>query len=130
MNTGHEELECEDCHRKAKGTLRQQLQTSAKYLLGKQALSVDIGHENVKNEHCLACHRRPKDRHPVYRFLEPRFKDARNKIQPQYCNSCHQEHNGKRLTANPEYCEVCHGKLKLKKDPLDISHHKIVTEKR
>ena len=34
MNTGHERLACDSCHRPAPGTVRQQLQANARYLLG------------------------------------------------------------------------------------------------
>ena len=91
MNTGHEKLDCEECHRAAQGTLRQQLQANMQYLLANRDKSVHITRLPVSNDDCLACHRRPKDNHPVFRFFEPRFKEARQKIQPQYCNSCHKD---------------------------------------
>ena len=35
---------------------------------------------------------------PYFDFFEPRFAEAREKIQPQFCLSCHLEHSGKRVT--------------------------------
>jgi ribosomal protein L37AE/L43A len=130
LMTGHTDLICADCHRPAKGSLRQQLQANVQHLIGQRKDAVDIQHQDVSNQHCLACHKRPKDNHPIYRFLEPRFKKAREELQAQHCVSCHQEHIGKRVSAEIDNCRSCHGKLKLKKDPLDISHHQLVTEKR
>ncbi len=130
INIGHEKLSCDECHKKAGGTLRQQLQTNAQYILGLRNTSADIGHRQVTNESCLHCHDRPKDRHPVYRFFEPRYAKARLAIQPQYCNSCHREHTGKRVTMRISSCKVCHQKLAIKKDPLDVSHQQLIKEKR
>ena len=130
INIGHEKLLCDECHQQAVGTLRQQLQANAQYLVGKRKSGAEIGHRKVANETCLHCHDRPKDRHPVYRFFEPRYAKARLEIQPQYCNSCHREHTGKRVTMEIGNCKVCHNKLKIKKDPLDISHQQLIKEKR
>jgi len=130
MNSGHEKLVCEKCHRAAQGTIRQQLQANVQYLLANRDKSVYIKRLPVSNDDCLVCHRRPKDNHPVFRFFEPRFKEARQKIQPQYCNSCHKEHSGKRVTMDPTSCVVCHEKLTLKKDSVDVSHKTIIKHKR
>jgi nitrate/TMAO reductase-like tetraheme cytochrome c subunit len=78
------------------------------------------------NKDCLACHEREDDRHPVYRFNEPRFIEARQAIQPQFCVSCHKEHTGVRVSSDPENCKFCHQKLKMKEDPLDISHFDLI----
>lgn len=130
MNTGHENLKCEECHQTAPGTIRQQLQANARFLIGLRTTSADIKTKPVGNSDCIACHQRPKDNHPVFRFFEPRFKKARQKLQPQYCNSCHKEHSGKRVTMDAESCIVCHEKLTLKKDILDVSHKIIIKRKR
>jgi len=130
MNSGHENLECVECHQSAPGTVRQQLQANAQYLIGQRRVQADIKTLPVGNADCVACHRRPKDSHPVFRFFEPRFKKARQKLQPQHCNSCHKEHSGKRVTMNAQNCVVCHEKLILKKDTLDISHKSIIKHKR
>jgi hypothetical protein len=131
MNTGHEGFRCESCHRPAPGSVRQQLQANARYGLGLRATPADFGRRDVDNEACLACHDRPDDRHPVYRFLEPRFAKARQAIAPQRCESCHREHSGLRVTRGEiGYCQHCHGDTRLEKDPLDVSHERLIADKR
>jgi hypothetical protein len=130
LNTGHENLACNSCHDPAAGTLRQQLQANIKYILGMRKTPVDIIHKTVTNEVCLDCHSRPNDRHPAARFLEPRFKDARQAIQPQLCTSCHAEHSGKRVTIESTYCVNCHTDLKVNNDPIEIPHAQLIADKR
>ena len=127
MNVGHERLHCEYCHVRAEGTVRQEIQANVRYLMGLRDTPADFGYRKVTNEVCLECHRRPNDRHPVYRFFEPRFKEARARIAPQYCISCHLEHTGKRVTRHTiGYCQACHEDTRLKKDPLDVSHEALI----
>lgn len=130
MNPGHEKLDCNECHVEAEGSTRQQLQANVQYLLGNRIDTVPVGHHPVSNADCLACHRRPKDSHPVFRFLEPRFSKARTEIAPQHCNSCHREHSGQRVSMKIDTCKTCHKKLALKKEPLKISHKQLIKEKR
>lgn len=131
MNTGHEGCGCESCHKPAAGTLRQQLQANVRYLLGQRETLVPFGHEDVTTEICLKCHERPNDRHPVFRFFEPRFVKARAALGPQLCTSCHLEHARKRVTLDDTgYCVNCHEETKLKKDPLDISHEQLIAADR
>lgn len=130
MNTGHEALVCEECHQESKGSFRQQLQANIHYWLGERKTTVAFGYNPVSNKDCTACHRRPKDRHPVYRFMEPKYKEVRQAIQAHTCNACHQEHRGLRVTLNPQFCSHCHKKLVLKKDPLDTTHKQLVKQKR
>jgi hypothetical protein len=128
MNTGHENLSCNECHTPAKGTPGQQIQTNISYLFGMRKTPVTFGLENVDNVKCKACHDRPNDRHPVHRFEEPRFAAARKNIRPTECISCHREHNSVRVTiGNPGYCVNCHKDTKLKNDPLDIPHHELIS---
>lgn len=126
MNVGHGELDCASCHRAAPGTTRQQLQANARSVLGLRAASVDFGLSRVSNEACRACHDRPDDRHPVYRFLEPRFADARAALAPHECTSCHGEHAGRRATVEPDACRHCHGELALEHDPISTPHAELV----
>lgn len=126
MNTGHEALECEDCHTDARGSFRQQMQANVRYMLGVRKDPAPLVRKPVANEDCLACHQRPDDRHPVFRFMEPKFRDARIALSPQYCVSCHREHNGKRVTVSTSFCENCHVELVMRKDPLDIPHHELI----
>lgn len=130
MNTGHETLKCGDCHREAPGTMRQQIQAKLQYVLNLRRTDATLGHFPVENKDCLSCHVRPDDPHPVFRFIEPRFADARKIIQPQHCISCHQEHRGLRITIEQDYCRHCHKSLSLKNDPLDVSHEQLIDEKK
>lgn len=130
LNTGHEDLACNQCHLKAEGTLRQQLQAEARHLLGLRPTPVDLGTRDVDSSRCLQCHNRPNERHPIYRFMEPRFAEVRASLAPQKCTSCHLEHNGTRLTATTTFCQNCHGDLELKNDPVDVPHTQLVLEER
>jgi hypothetical protein len=126
MHSGHAALACHACHQRAPGTMRQQIQAKVKYLLGWRRTGVDLGHQPVGNATCLACHNRPTDRHPVFRFNEPRFAEVRAQLQPQFCPSCHQEHTGKRVTQAPTFCVACHQDLSLKHDPLTMPHGELI----
>jgi hypothetical protein len=125
-NAGHEALACSDCHRAAKGTMRQQLQANVRYLIGLRDRPVDFGLIAVDSPDCMDCHPRPTDRHPIYRFFEPRFADAREAIQPQRCISCHREHTGRRVTQPNGFCKNCHGGLSIPADPAEPTHEGIV----
>ena len=125
-NAGHESLACMECHEAAPGTIRQQIQANVQYFTGLRQKSVAFNYERPNNSDCLACHEREDDKHPVYRFNEPRFLEARKAIQPQYCVSCHQEHTGVRVSSDPENCRFCHDDIEVNNDPLDISHATLI----
>lgn len=130
-NSGHADVACDACHRPAPGTLRQQLQAITRDLLVRETGRVDLGYRAVGNAECERCHDRPDDRHPVYRFLEPRFADARAALHPEQCAACHREHAGVRVTLpDATYCRQCHAELELESDPLDVPHHELVRTKR
>jgi hypothetical protein len=131
MNVGHATVACDGCHREAPGTVRQQLQAVARTWAGMRDGPIDVGFQDVASEQCTACHDRPKDRHPGFRFLEPRFNDVRAELHPERCESCHREHAGVRITI-PEttYCRHCHGELVVDKDPLDVPHVRLVADQR
>jgi hypothetical protein len=126
MNVGHEHLECASCHRPAPGTTRQQLQANVRTSLGLRATYVDFGMRAVGNADCRSCHDRPDDRHPVHRFLEPRFADARAALSPQTCTSCHGEHTGRRATVEADACKHCHDDLEIANDPVQPTHAALV----
>lgn len=131
MNTGHEDLDCDACHEPAPGTQRQQIQANLRYLLGLRATPADFGRADVGKDVCLDCHDRPDDRHPVYRFLEPRFAEARRDLGPQSCLSCHLEHGGGRVTVGDVgFCVACHEDTRLRNDPLDVPHERLIAEDR
>ncbi|WP_139957522.1 multiheme c-type cytochrome [Flavicella sediminum] len=130
MNVGHEEFSCNTCHADATGNLWQQLQSNLQYSIGLRENSVEFGTIDVKTKKCLVCHDRDNDRHPTHRFLEPKFRDAVKKINTANCNTCHSEHNAKRLTLKKvDYCMHCHEDLSVKNDPLDISHTDLIKNK-
>ncbi len=127
MNTGHNDMDCATCHIDAKGSLSQQLQSNFQYLIGARKHPVDFGTKEVTSDNCLECHDRANDRHPIYRFEEPRFKDAIQQINAITCLTCHKEHKGERITlANLSYCFNCHKDMEVDEDPLDISHADLV----
>lgn len=130
MNVGHENISCDDCHQKAPGTLRQQLQSKVSYLLETRQTDAVFGHLPVSNQDCLFCHERANDPHPVYRFIEPRFVEKRKKIKAQYCSTCHKEHTGLRITNDTQFCQYCHEKLSIKKDLIDIPHTQLIKDKK
>jgi hypothetical protein len=127
-NTGHEPLACQECHTVAEGTARQQVQANLRYWLGTRASPVAFQHNDVGNEDCLACHERESNNHPVFRFNEPRFAEARANIQPQLCVSCHMEHEGVRVTMETTFCVECHQDLTLRNDPIDVQHEQLVAQ--
>ena len=127
MNIGHEELQCAQCHKDAPGTARQQIQRNFKHLIGGNVKKADFGTKPVDNDACISCHNRPNDNHPVHRFNEPKFKDAREAIHPETCTSCHNEHHGERVTfKDTDYCKNCHKDVKITNDPLDLKHSKLI----
>ena len=127
---GHEKLKCQWCHKDTKGSLRQKLQANMQYLINNRRNPIPLGYRQVTNDDCLACHERANDKHPVFRFFEPRYAKARKQLQPHLCTSCHMEHSGKRVAKNTDFCVTCHELLKLKKDPISIPHKTLVDSKR
>lgn len=129
MNTGHENLECNACHKPAEGTTRQQLGHNAQVLMTGVGDWTPVGFDEVDNNACLTCHDRPNDRHPVSRFNEPRFAKQRQTLAPHQCNSCHGEHNGGRVMGvEPQFCQNCHADLVLEDDPIDIDHATLIEQ--
>jgi len=129
MTHGHEGMACDECHRPASGSIRQQLQAKAAFLLGGRSGDADFITKAPSDSECQDCHVRPTDRHPVYRFLEPRFAQARNAIHPESCMSCHKEHTGERFRVSEigtEYCQHCHSETTVNNDPLDVSHASLI----
>lgn len=126
MNTGHEKLNCNDCHTTANGTLRQQLQANSQYLTGLANNPVAFGFNKVASSICANCHQRPEDDHPIYRFKEPKYADIKQKIQADQCNSCHREHSNRRVTVTLQFCQHCHDQLKINNDTISIPHADLV----
>jgi predicted CXXCH cytochrome family protein len=130
FTVGHEQLKCAACHIDAPGTLRQQLQAKAAYLVGSRSESVAFVYKPINNAVCLECHSKPKDNHPSHRFWEPRFEEVRQSLAPQLCLSCHREHTDTRVSlTETKFCVSCHSDLVVKNDPLDVSHEKLIKDK-
>jgi hypothetical protein len=126
IQVGHQKVQCASCHRRDDATIRQQIQANLHYALGRRENSVDFGYRAVTSSECLDCHERPNERHPTYRFREPRFAEAIEMINATSCLGCHTEHNDQRSFVEIEVCSACHDDLKLVNDPVDISHEILV----
>ena len=129
MLPGHEKLECFSCHQDEQGSFRQQIQANIQYLFNNRKDEVSVGLRPVENNECIKCHDRPNDRHPVYRFREPKYRKVIEDIKADTCIACHLEHKSKRITVQMNFCVHCHEDLKLKNDPVDVSHKQLIQEK-
>ncbi|MEM6277654.1 MAG: cytochrome c3 family protein [Pseudomonadota bacterium] len=127
---GHAKVSCDGCHEASTGTVRQQAQANVKFALGLRAHPVDFGYAEVTSATCLGCHERPNERHPIYRFNEPRFIEARATVEANTCLGCHSEHTAERAFAEPTFCVACHEDLTLKNDPVDVPHVTLIADKR
>ncbi len=129
MNTGHEALACQDCHLPVRGTAAQQVSANVYHWIGLRNSTIGFGSEDVASATCLDCHERPEDRHPISRFLEPRFAEERQHIKAHACVSCHTEHHGVRVTlATIGYCTHCHQDTALEEDPISPTHEELVRQ--
>ena len=128
MNPGHDNLRCIACHLQEIGTLRQRLRANVMNLIDSRKPSFAIMNKPVTNKECMQCHQRDDDRHPTYRFNEPKYSRIRTIIAPQLCNSCHQEHRGQKVSSQQDICQHCHDELRIRKDPLEISHQTLIKQ--
>ena len=127
LNTGHETLACQDCHTPVEGSTAQQLSANVHHWLGLRETTIGFGSIDVGNAACLDCHERPEDRHPVSRFLEPRFAEQRMHLKAHLCVTCHTEHQGVRVTQETlGFCTQCHQDTALEDDPIFPSHAELV----
>ena len=127
LTPGHKDLQCSSCHQPAEGSLRQQFQAKAKYFTGFRQTDAELGLMKVENASCLSCHDRPDDHHPVFRFNEPRFAEVRKTLDATQCGTCHTEHTGTVASVpKTSICLNCHQDLKIKDDPLEISHEQLI----
>ncbi len=127
IQEGHAKVSCDGCHVKSPGTSRQQIQAKVYHLLGQRESGGDFGYGPVTSDQCLECHARPNERHPIYRFREPRFLDAIKEVDAQSCLGCHSEHTGDRVEVVGTFCSSCHSELTLKVEVIDISHEILVS---
>lgn len=130
IQEGHADIACSDCHLASPGSTRQQLQALAKNALLNRDHVVDFGLKAVSSTECIACHERSNERHPIYRFNEPRFRDALQEVKANDCLGCHSEHKNARVShIEIGFCMACHEDLKLKNDPLDLTHEDLISNR-
>jgi ferredoxin-NADP reductase len=123
MTMGHETLACGDCHQRAQGSVRQQLQANLRYLLGNRSRPADFVHQPVVTATCETCHNMQAAVHAPFMFLEPRYQPVRDTLGPHACVSCHAEHDAIRVSlGNTLFCKSCHETVVMKNDPLDVTH--------
>jgi len=126
IQKGHAEVSCSGCHEESIGTIRQQAQANLRHLIGLRETAVDFGYAPVTSRQCIACHERPNDRHPIYRFQEPRFADALQEVEATSCLGCHSEHTAELAHTETTFCVACHEDLTLKTDPVDVPHATLI----
>ena len=129
-NPGHASVACEDCHVPAPGSMRQQLQANVQHALGSRATPAHYQTAPVSSDSCEDCHLNEADLHPIYRFEEPRFADARQSLGAERCTGCHVEHSGARVAHGLELCQDCHDELALPRDPITPTHAALVEAER
>ena len=129
-NTGHDNLECGDCHTPAPGNFAGQAFNSLMHAVGLSDSEAYFIYQPAGNDQCLACHDYPDNRHPVDDFLEPEFAEAREAAGVQFCKSCHQEHLGVRVSASLRVRQHCHQDVELDDDPVDIPHTTLISDGR
>lgn len=127
---GHETVDCSGCHEAAAGTIRQQAQANVKFAMGLREHPVDFGYVEVTSQTCIGCHERPNERHPIYRFNEPRFQEAKAVVNATTCLGCHTEHTAEKAFVEPTFCVACHEDLSVKNDPIDVPHVTLIAVNR
>lgn len=126
-NTGHTNLACRECHTPAPGNAIRQASSQIYHRLGLRRTALEFGARRVGAAECLACHEREDDHHPVSRFFEPRFSEARRALTAHRCAGCHLEHRGERVTLSTiGFCDSCHRNLELASDPIRPTHAEMV----
>lgn len=126
-NPGHGGLACRECHTPAPGNAVRQASSWIYYRLGLRRSALEFGSRPVGAADCLACHEREDDHHPVSRFFEPRFSEARRTLTAHRCTGCHAEHRGERVTLPTiGFCASCHRNLALASDPVRPTHAEMV----
>ncbi len=129
-NIGHSRIGCSECHTPVPGNFVDQALKNMLHAVGLSDSSTYFIYAPAGNEQCLACHENPDDRHPVAKFMEPEFAEARQAMGVQSCVSCHQEHLGIRVSVTPRVCQHCHQDTELDDDPVDIPHTTLIANQR
>jgi len=122
IQSGHNSLGCVDCHKEPNASWRQQIQANVQFAMGTRTGPVDFGYQPITSGVCLDCHTRPNERHPIYRFREPRFQEALETVDATSCLGCHSEHTNARAETEVGFCVACHADLEMKSDPVDVPH--------
>lgn len=130
IQSGHENITCVQCHARPVASWRQQIQANFRHFIGTRIEPVDFGFHPVTSSTCLSCHERPNERHPIYRFREPRFQKLEITVDATSCLGCHSEHTNERAHVELGFCSSCHGALTLEFDPIDISHEILINDQR
>jgi len=131
FNVGHTKLACSDCHTRAPGNVAGQALNNILHAVGLSDSGSYFIYSPAGNEQCLACHTNPDDLHPVAEFLEPEFAKVREARGVQFCIGCHQQHLGVRISVTPRVvCQDCHDDMTLDDDPVDISHTRLISDRR
>lgn len=129
IQSGHADISCDGCHTPSAGTIRQQIQANLHYALGWRETHADFGFGPVSSDQCIDCHERANDRHPIYRFNEPRFVEVLQTLDAASCLGCHSEHQAEVAFVEPQFCRNCHEDLRVKNDPIDVPHHDLISQK-
>lgn len=125
--SGHQDITCVSCHQAQASSARQEIQNNLLYVLGKSDVVIPFRHQPVDSGACLNCHERADERHPIYRFREPRFAKTRRELDATNCLTCHSEHTAQRVEIQDiSFCKHCHSELVMKNDPLDTPHDVLI----
>lgn len=130
MVPGHEGLACTKCHAVAPGTMRQQVQANLLHWAGLRRTGASFGHEPVSQGACAGCHARDDDRHPSFRFREPRFTASNRTLDARDCLTCHAEHAGRRVSNDGLFCASCHEGMKARREVIQPAHSELSQTKR
>lgn len=130
MTHGHETLACGQCHRQAPGSMRQQIQANVAHWVGLRETAAAFGHQPVDANMCRSCHVRDNDRHPSFRFREPRFAKVNKTFDARNCLTCHVEHVGRRVANDGVFCVNCHDGMKARHEKVTPTHADLATHGR
>lgn len=130
MVPDHEDLACTKCHTPAPGSVRQQVRANLLHWAGFRSTGASFGHEPVAAASCRGCHARDNDRHPSFRFREPRFQTINRTLDARNCLTCHSEHKATRVSNDGMFCVSCHEDMKARKEVIKPTHAELSAAKR
>jgi len=106
MTPGHERLACVECRAAAPGTTRRQVRANVLLWAGFRRTGASFGHEPGSRASCTGCHARDDDRHPSFRFREPRFAAVNRTLDACDCLTCHDVHGNHPVRAPHRFEEA------------------------